>query len=132
MVHGASMTAGAAALALLLLAPRPAGAADLQATFDLLDENHDGVIDRQEFQRRKTEVFFLRLPAHSEDTSVELADTQLTAEAFREADINGDGKLSGSEFIQASFAQFEIYDTNHDQEITLEEFETGVRQFVRN
>jgi Ca2+-binding EF-hand superfamily protein len=132
LVQGARMTAGAAGLGLLLLAPRPAGAADLRAIFVLLDENGDGVIDRQEFQRRKTEVFFLRLPQQAEVTSVELADTQLTPEAFRDADINGDGKLSGSEFIQARFAQFETYDTNHDQKITFEEFETGARQFVRN
>jgi Ca2+-binding EF-hand superfamily protein len=126
--HGAMITG---ALAMLLLAPRPAGAADPRATFDVLDENGDGVVNRQEFQRRKTEVFFLRLPRLSEDTSVELADTQLSPEAFREADINGDGKLSGSEFIQASFAQFETYDANHDQKITFEEFETAARQFVR-
>jgi Ca2+-binding EF-hand superfamily protein len=130
--HSARITAGAAALTLLLLAPRPAGAADLRAIFVLMDENGDGVVNRQEFERRNIEVFFLHLPQQSDVTSVALADTELTPEAFREADLNGDGKLSGSEFLQARFAQFDIYDANHDQKITLEEFETAAGQFVRD
>jgi hypothetical protein len=49
-------------------------------------------------------------------------DVRLTAEAFAQADINGDGLLSGLEFIQAPFMEFEPFDADSDGAISLKEF----------
>jgi EF hand domain-containing protein len=37
--------------------------------------------------------------------------------------------LSGSEFVQAPFSQFDAIDTNGDGEITFEELQTFVRRY---
>jgi Ca2+-binding EF-hand superfamily protein len=53
----------------------------------------------------------------------------MTSEAFAEADLDGDGKMSGAEFVQARFTQFEAIDASGDQEITFEEFRQFMQQF---
>ncbi len=50
-------------------------------------------------------------------------ETRLSKAAFSAADGDGDGKISGLEFIDARFAQFDVYDQNHDGLLTFEEFE---------
>ena len=39
-------------------ADRALGAEDPREVFDILDENRDGLVERQEFVRAKTEVFY--------------------------------------------------------------------------
>jgi Ca2+-binding EF-hand superfamily protein len=56
-------------------------------------------------------------------------DINMTSEAFAEADLDGDGKMSGAEFVQARFTQFEAIDASGDQEITFEEFRQFMQQF---
>jgi len=92
-----------------------------EVAFQLLDENGDGAVARDEFQRRKTEIFFVALDAAGAEQVLRPEDVRLTAEAFAQADINGDGLLSTSEFIQAPFMEFESFDTDSDGAITLEE-----------
>ena len=93
-----------------------------EVAFQLLDENGDRAVARDEFQRRKTEIFFVALDAAGAEQALRPNDVRLTAEAFGQADINGDGLLSGSEFIQAPFMEFESFDADTDGAITLEEF----------
>jgi Ca2+-binding EF-hand superfamily protein len=93
-----------------------------EAAFGLLDENGDGAVARDEFGRRKTQIFFVALNAAGAEQVLRSDDVRLTAEAFAQADINGDGLLSGSEFIQAPFMEFESFDADSDGAITLEEF----------
>ena len=66
----------------------------------------------------------------SENIKLELSETKLKPEVFSAADTDGDGSLSGVEFIDAPFNQFEAADTNTDQAITREEFERFARQFT--
>ena len=72
-----------------------------EVAFQLLDENGDGAVARDEFGRRKTEIFFVALDAAGAEQALRPNDVRLTVEAFGQADINGDGLLSGSEFIRA-------------------------------
>jgi Ca2+-binding EF-hand superfamily protein len=53
----------------------------------------------------------------------------MTPEAFAEADLNGDGKLSGAEFVEAPFSQFDAMDRNGDGVITFEEFREFERRY---
>jgi Ca2+-binding EF-hand superfamily protein len=101
-----------------------------EAAFQLLDENGDGAVARDEFGRRKTQIFFVALDAAHTDQVLRPEDVRLTAEAFARADINGDGLLSGAEFIQAPFMEFESFDADSDGRITLEEFAAVARRVV--
>lgn len=103
----------------------------IRQAFELLDGDGNGRISRQEFQLNKTLIFYRGLQRAGETSSLRLEESNLTPEAFAEADTDGDGVLSGSEWIEARFAQFEIYDADGDQAISLEELETGMREYVR-
>lgn len=120
----------AACAALALLAVAPPVAAQIEGLFALLDANGDGVIDPQEFQLRKTEVFFRSVRDMDAAMTLGPEDTNLTSEAFAEADLDSDGRLSGAEFVQARFAQFELYDADSDQSITSAEFEGFISEFL--
>jgi Ca2+-binding EF-hand superfamily protein len=101
-----------------------------EEAFQLLDENGDDAVARDEFQRRKTQIFFVALDAAQADAVLRPEDVRLTAEAFAAADIDSDGLLSGSEFIQAPFMEFESFDADSDGVITLEEFAAASRVVV--
>ncbi|HLT03023.1 MAG TPA: EF-hand domain-containing protein [Geminicoccaceae bacterium] len=106
-----------------------AAAVDLGDSFDILDDNGDGVIRREEFLRKKTEIFYRALTNLDLDQRLNPGDLNLTQDAFAEADLDGDGKLSGSEFVQARFMQFDAMDADGDQEITEEEFRTFMSRY---
>jgi Ca2+-binding EF-hand superfamily protein len=103
----------------------------IRQAFDLLDANGDGRISREEFQLNKTRIFYRSLQRTGETSSLRLEESNLTPEAFADADTDSDGVLSGSEWIEARVAQFEIYDADSDQAISLEELESGMREYVR-
>jgi Ca2+-binding EF-hand superfamily protein len=103
----------------------------LQAAFDTLDGNGDGVLTREEFDQNKVKVFFSTLQEMARDKSLDFEETRLTRSAFDAADTNGDGKLSGAEWVLADFGQFETYDPDGDGAITYEEFAVRVRPFLR-
>jgi Ca2+-binding EF-hand superfamily protein len=118
-------TLGVGALTVTILGGTPADAQtefEPEVAFQLLDENGDRAVARDEFQRRKTEVFFVALDAAGTEEVLRPQDVRLTAEAFGQADINGDGLLSGSEFIQAPFMEFESFDADSDGAMSSEEF----------
>jgi Ca2+-binding EF-hand superfamily protein len=97
--------------------------------FDILDEDGDGVVRREEFLRTKIEVFYTALRNVDQDQRLGPDDIDITPEAFADADLNGDGKISGAEFVQARFTQFEAIDASGDQEITFEEFRGFMQQY---
>jgi Ca2+-binding EF-hand superfamily protein len=111
----------------------PAGRAlavdDARQTFDILDDNGDGVVTREEFLRMKTEIFYRALEDLDRDQRLGPEEINVTPEAFADADLNGDGKISGAEFVQARFTQFEAIDASGDQEITFEEFREFIQQY---
>jgi Ca2+-binding EF-hand superfamily protein len=102
---------------------------DLGQSFDILDEDRDGVVGHGEFLRRKTAIFYRGLTDMDRDQRLNPGDINLTPQAFADADLDGDGKLSGAEFVQARFMQFEAIDADGDQEITADEFRTFMAQY---
>jgi Ca2+-binding EF-hand superfamily protein len=104
-------------------------AADDASTFKVLDDDDDGVVTRQEFLRMKTEIFYRALANMDQEQRLSPEDINVTPKAFADADLDGDGKLSGAEFVQARFTQFEAIDANGDQEITFEEFREFIDQY---
>jgi Ca2+-binding EF-hand superfamily protein len=103
----------------------------LKEVFDILDDSHDGVVTRPEFLRNKTEVFYLFLKEVGLDQHLDPGDINITPGAFAEADLNGDGKLNGTEFIQAPFSRFDAIDRNGDGKFTFEEFGDFERRYQR-
>ena len=110
-------------------AARVAAADSSTETFDILDDNGDGVVTQEEYLRTKTAIFYRALRDLDRDQRLAPGEIDVTPEAFADADLNGDGKMSGAEFVQAPFTQFEAIDANGDQEITLQEFRDFTRQY---
>jgi Ca2+-binding EF-hand superfamily protein len=108
---------------------RATAADDAREIFDILDDDRDGLVRREEFLRTKIDVFYRALKNVDQDQRLGPEEINITPEAFADADLNGDGKISGSEFVQARFTQFEAIDASGDQEITFEEFREFMRQY---
>jgi Ca2+-binding EF-hand superfamily protein len=108
---------------------RADAADDARAIFDILDEDRDGLVGRDEFARTKIEVFYRALKNLDQEQRLGPEEINITPEAFADADLNGDGKISGAEFVQARFTQFEAIDASGDQEITFEEFRQFMQQY---
>jgi Ca2+-binding EF-hand superfamily protein len=108
---------------------RTHAADDAREIFDILDDDRDGLVRREEFLRTKIEVFYRALRNVDQDQRLGPEEINITPEAFAEADLNGDGKISGAEFVQARFTQFEAIDASGNQEITFEEFREFMQQF---
>jgi hypothetical protein len=85
--------------------------------FAVFDENGDGCIDRSEWRQRIMAIFFALDTVGSSDPAIigqrgdeELTHTEvpgLSQEAFDAADLDKNGKISGYEFNQAPWAQYE-------------------------
>ena len=108
---------------------RALAAEDARQIFEILDDDGNGRVTREEFLRMKTEIFYRALKDLDRDQRLGPEEINVTPEAFTEADLNGDGKISGAEFVQARFTQFEAIDANGDQEITFEELQQFLRQY---
>jgi EF-hand domain pair/EF hand len=105
--------------------------ADDRPRFTILDEDGDGVVTKVEFLRNKTKIFFRAVKDIDQDPRLGPDEINVTPQAFADADLDGDGKISGAEFVQARFTQFDSIDANGDQKITSEEFQAFARQYRR-
>ena len=124
-IPGAScghLAAAAMLTASMVLLPGEAGAVDprTRTIFDTLDTNRDGKLDRTEFRLNRLAVFMLQ--DDNGDGYLQPPETEVTAEEFAAADKDGDGRLSGLEFLDAPYTQFEAIDSAGDGLITFEEF----------
>jgi EF hand/EF-hand domain pair len=121
--------AGAIVVGVALSDGATAADQDVREIMEILDENGDGLVAREEFLRRKTVIFSRAISNRSSERRMRPGDINVTPEAFADADLDGDGELSGAEFVQASFTRFEAIDANSDQKITFEELRTLVQQY---
>ncbi len=95
--------------------------ADWRESFRAHDENGDGVIDRAEFQHWMEDVFYHH--DQSRKGYLTLADVRdvMSPATFKAANRKGDGKLTLSEFLSATFQDFATIDRNGNGAITAEE-----------
>ena len=123
--HRSTILATAAICLLAAAAPGGACAQTDSEAFSLTDYNKDGVIDRQEYQRRMIEVFYF--DDKNKDGFVTVEELQaigpVDMQAFRAADKNGDGKLSVDELVTYRVVDFEDADKNHEGVLSYEEVE---------
>lgn len=94
------------------------------------DQNGDGMVDRAEFHARMVEVFFFGdQDRDGYMTWEELSATVPLPEDFREADTDGDDRISLHEFVRVRFYDFDEVDTNGDGLLSVTEvvivFERG-------
>jgi hypothetical protein len=88
------------------------------------DTNHDGRIDRDEYDQRMTEVFFFA----DSDKDGKLSWEELQAvvvdvdpQRFKAADSDHDGKLALYEYLYVLHVDFATADKNHDGVLDMEE-----------
>jgi Ca2+-binding EF-hand superfamily protein len=88
------------------------------------DKNHDGRIDREEYNQRMIEVFFFA----DTDKDGKLSWEELRAvvvdadpKRFKAADSDGDGKLALYEYLYVLHADFTTADKNQDGVLDMEE-----------
>jgi Ca2+-binding EF-hand superfamily protein len=95
---------------------------DPRTAFSETDTNHDGAIDREEFEARMTEVFYAA-DVNKDGTlsAEEVTVTLVQTENLTSADSNHDGKLTLHEFLRARSRDFEQTDTNGDGLLEVDE-----------
>lgn len=100
-----------------------AAAQEASANYHVTDRNDDAKIDRQEYQQRMIDVFYLA--DKNKDGVVTIEEVAVIetvdAVAFRKADKNGDGKLTSSEFVEYRMLDFEAADVDRNGNLTVEE-----------
>jgi Ca2+-binding EF-hand superfamily protein len=103
------------------VAPAWSQESPVQRVFQELDEDGNGYVDRSEFLRRKIRL----MNAHDtdDDDYITADETEVTQTEFNKADVNGDGRLSGLEWIDAHFTDFDAVDENADGKLTVEELD---------
>ncbi|WP_448191544.1 EF-hand domain-containing protein [Azospirillum sp. sgz301742] len=124
-----------AALAILTLALHafhPAAAAEGsrqdsrdRKIFDLLDDNHDGVISMPEFKNNQMLIFYL-LDRNKDQVLVQ-SETNLPPDVFDRIAGPG-GKINTIEFLNIVDEAFKRADTNHDNVIDRKEFNALMRR----
>ncbi len=125
------LIAGTATVLILAAAlAGPAWAADeVEAIFAIFDSNGDGVIDRTEFDLNKIKV--ISVLDRNRNDHLDRDEVKFSDEKFQTADQDGDGKISGFEFVESPFGKFEAFDADGDGVITLEEFRAYVEDLRR-
>jgi Ca2+-binding EF-hand superfamily protein len=111
----------------VLLAQAPAKP-DWREGFRTHDINHDGKIDRAEFQDWMVDVFFNRDTNHKGYLVFTDVQDVITIEKFKLGDRNGDGRMTLEEFLNALFQDFEAADLNNSGTLTMEEIDVYITQ----
>ena len=94
---------------------------DPRAAHAATDRNHDGEINRDEFEQRIIQVFYFA--DVDRDGFVTIGQLQVFDEAhlFETADVDGDSRLSLSEFLAARSEDFDAADTDGSDTLSVEE-----------
>jgi hypothetical protein len=87
------------------------------AAYQQSDRDHDGVVDRQEFHDRQTDVFFF-LDRDKDGALVQVEVVEIAPAQFGAADKSHDEKLSLEEFQEARAKDFRAADANRDGGLT--------------
>ena len=101
----------------------------MQRIFRVLDEDSNGYVNRSEFLRRKIRL----MNAHGADGNHYITpdETRVTEMEFNKADVNGDGRLSGLEWVDARFADFDAVDGNAERRLSVEEVDEFARLVIK-
>ena len=114
-------------LTLLLLAPALGWTDEIPEPHDpraahaATDRDHNGEIDREEFEQRIIQIFYFA--DVDRDGFVTVGQLAAFDEAllFETADLDGDTRLSLSEFLNARFENFREADTDGSDTLSVEE-----------
>lgn len=106
-------------------AEKPSYAKRDRAIFDLLDDNHDGVISMPEFKNNQMLIFYLL--DRNRDLALTRNETVLPADVF-DKNAGPEGKIGTVEFLNVVDMAFKNADTNHDSAIDRTEFNTLMRR----
>jgi hypothetical protein len=120
------LTAVCSCLAAPAAAQQTPAKPDWKEGFKEHDTNHDGKIDRGEFQEWMVDVFFLRDKNHKGYLVYEDVKDAMTTENFKAHDKNGDGKIPLQEFLNATFQDFAAADVNQNGALTMEEIQVYI------
>jgi Ca2+-binding EF-hand superfamily protein len=94
---------------------------DPRAAFAETDTNHDGIVDRQEFDVRIVEVFYRADVNKDGFLSAEEIARLTFPDDMKNADSNGDGRISLHEFERVRELDFETADRNKDGVLSVDE-----------
>ena len=125
--------AAVAACALSLLVPtraawsQAASTPDIRAWVQKHDTNHDGKLDRAEFQEAVTESFYFRDKNKVGYLTIEELRGTLSPEVLSAVKHKDSGQITLQEYINAAFRDFEAIDTDKDGLLTVEELEAYIR-----
>ena len=94
---------------------------DPHVAFAEADQNHDGVIDHEEFHERIVEVFYAA--DVNKDGYLDATELKrlLFPDDFTDDDKDHDGRVSMREFLRVRFVDFTRADTNDDGVLSLDE-----------
>jgi Ca2+-binding EF-hand superfamily protein len=81
--------------------------------------NADGKITYTEFANMKIDAF--SAPDRNQDNYLGTDEVLIVPDEFSTIDRNSDGKISGVEFIDSRYGQFEPYDSDKNGEVDLQE-----------
>jgi Ca2+-binding EF-hand superfamily protein len=102
-------------LGLLLAAGHASAPAEEAArSFSESDRNRDGVVDRQEMERRALQVFSFADNDKNAYLSRDEYDSLVLDEPLSLADTDRDGRVSTREFVMLRQREFDAADKNHD------------------
>jgi hypothetical protein len=102
-----------------VLAAEDARVENARRAFSILDIDGDKKVTDVEFAIRKIDAF--SAPDRNEDNYLSQDEVLITPERFKTIDRNGDGKISGVEFIDSDYGQLAPYDADKNGTVDLNE-----------
>ena len=102
-------------------ADAPTKAYDPRAAFAEADTDHDGQIDREEFQERIVEVFYSADRNKDGFLDVEKVQLLVFPDDFKDEDRDHDGHISMREFLRVRQHDYDQADSDDDGFLSLDE-----------